>query len=185
MRSKRLGIVLVLICLYFSVTMTSATQELIVFTGTGNVTTDTFDCYGHGKITWTTVPETDVYTTPDFYVWIWELAYPRSLPAQTFSGLSGTTHLYKNGTFYFDIIPMLIESWRITVENVELPQFELTTTIKPTETITVTETTSDFLTITRIKTTTEKTMQEFGVPVLGICVLLIALLTLSRRRKAN
>ena len=54
-----------------------------------------------------------------------------------------------------------------------LPPSETPTIVTKTETVTITETVEP----------EEKPMQEFSVPVLGICVLLVALLTLSRRRK--
>ena len=184
MRPKRLGIVLVLIWFYFSVTVTSATQEPIVFTGTGNVTTDTFDCYGHGKITWTTIQEiTGEYSLePSFSAFINELEPSgRSSSVQFFSGLSGTTHLYANGTFCFQMyILTSIKSWRITVENLDMPQFGLTTT---TVTEMITEThrpvTKTIITIA----TEEKTMQEFGTPVLLITVLFAVLMAINQRRK--
>ena len=164
--------------------MTSATQEPIVFIGTGHATTDTFDCYGHAKITWTTKQEITEYGTPRFSMWIKRYgASGLEEFVQLFSGLGGTTHLYGNGTFYFQTyMPMHIKSWRITVENIESPQFGLTTT---TETITVTKTTPHYKTITRTTTTTEKTMQEFGTPILFVSVIFVALMTLNQRRKAK
>lgn len=55
-----------------------------------------------------------------------------------------------------------------------------TTTTTSTTTETITETAH--ITITETQEC-EKTMQEFGVPVLTVCILFIALLTLNQRRK--
>ena len=84
------------------------------------------------------------------------------------------------------------DSWALIIENpysfsVQVTYNNVNSFAPPPPTpVTITVTQIEQQTITTTKTiTTEKPMQEFGAPVLGICVLLVVLLTLSRRRKTE
>ena len=116
MRKKLwLGLILVL---FLPATILGLADK--TFSGTGDKTTDTFECHGKCKITWETEAEFPKYA--DFYVFIEKVGADYSL--ETFEGWEGgTTYLYDTGTFYFKVICANLRWWEIRVEEKAVSEF--------------------------------------------------------------
>ncbi len=101
-----------LISLLFALLFLSSLTHTVsgdTFTGVGNKTTATFDSATYTKIEWITVAsnEFDVFST-----FIYKQG--EALYGGSFDGSEGTTYLYDDGTFYFDVLAANIDSWEIT-----------------------------------------------------------------------
>lgn len=105
--NKTIITTLMIISFLTSVT-TSVSGE--TFTGVGNKTTATFDSATYTKVVWTTTAsnEFDVFSA---YI---KPIVEDVLFLESFDGPEGTTYLYADGTFYFDVLAANLDSWQIT-----------------------------------------------------------------------
>lgn len=98
----------------WSITTTPTNGEYLsdgdTITGIGNTNSKLFNCHGDCSISWEGVAtnEFDIFS-----VFIYEVG--NILMTSTFSELTGTTNLFEDGTFYFDITAANLDSWSITV----------------------------------------------------------------------
>ncbi|MCE7747270.1 MAG: hypothetical protein GPJ51_02665 [Candidatus Heimdallarchaeota archaeon] len=139
MKNKTLYLVLMLIfslnIVYFSSTLDAQSytwENVRVFNGTGWLTTATFTVTEDARFVWTTTYDDEYWA--DFHCFV----YPEGediFYETDFSGLSGTSYLYEEGTFYMEIIEANTNSWQITVQQKDFgaPATTEDTELTPTE----------------------------------------------------
>ncbi|OLS27463.1 MAG: hypothetical protein HeimC2_11260 [Candidatus Heimdallarchaeota archaeon LC_2] len=99
---------LLLVILFLSSISTSVSGD--TFTGVGNKTTATFESVKYTKIDWTTTASNEF----DIFSAFIEPIIEDVFFLDSFDGSTGTTYLYEEGTFYFDVIAANLDSWEIT-----------------------------------------------------------------------
>jgi len=141
MKNKRKNLVFVFLflilplCFLFVTNAQSYTWETVkVFTGTNDVTTATFTVTEDARFVWTTTtsyPEYDAFAV---------FVYPQgetNMYETEFEGVSGTSYLYAEGTFYMVVLTANLNSWRIEVQQKDFgsPATNGDTELSPTEII--------------------------------------------------